>query len=89
MAKNTVTQDQIHTLIAESEVKPYKMGDKTTVVQLTTPAGFVIIESSSCVDPANFDEVVGFEICMDRIANKLWELEGYCLQKKVYENGKG
>lgn len=51
----------------------------------TLPNGFVIVESSSCVDPANFDMKVGEEICMDRLVNKIWELEGYKLQSKLTE----
>jgi hypothetical protein len=62
------------------------MGEKTCVVTCTTPSGFVIVESSSCVDPANYDERIGYEICKDRIINKLWELEGYCLQKELTDN---
>jgi hypothetical protein len=31
----------------------------------------------------NYDEVIGTEICKKRIENKLWELEGYCLQKEL------
>lgn len=88
MKKNTITQDDVLTIISESDIKVTKMGDKTTVVVATLPNGFVIVESSSCVDPVNFDEVIGYNICMDRIANKIWELEGYCLQKKVHEDGK-
>jgi hypothetical protein len=85
---NTVTQDHIYTIIGQSEIKTYRMGEKTTVVMITLPNGFVIVESSSCVDPANFDEVIGYNICMERISNKILELEGYCLQKKVSEDDK-
>lgn len=84
MAKNTVTQDQINDIIGASEIKVYKFGEKTTCVHCVLPNGFVIVESSSCVDPANFDEIIGYEICMDRIANKIWELEGYKLQDQVH-----
>ena len=45
--------------------------------------GFVIVESSSCVDPINYSEVMGTSICIDRIKNKLWELEGYKLQNEL------
>lgn len=83
---NTVTQQQITELWTHSKWDVVKMGEKTCVVTCTTPSGFVIVESSSCVDPANYNETIGFEICKERIINKLWELEGYCLQKKVYEN---
>lgn len=86
--KNTVTQEQVINIFTNSEIKTYKMGEKTTVVMATLPNGFIIVESSSCVDPANFDEVIGYEICRERILNKIWELEGYCLQKEVSERGK-
>ena len=42
--------------------------------------GFVIVESSVCVDPKNFDIEIGREICGNRIKDKIWELEGYNLQ---------
>lgn len=86
--KNTVTADQINQIIADSTIEVSKWEDKTTIVKAKLPNGFIIIESSSCVDPANFDEVVGYEICMERIANKIWELEGYSLQNRIYMNKK-
>ena len=81
--KNTVTQEQINNLIAESDIKVSTIFDKVTVVSLKLPSGFVITESSACVDPANYDESLGRELCLQRIENKLWELEGYALQKSI------
>jgi hypothetical protein len=88
MSNVKVTQDQIINILSDSDVQVFKMHDKCTVIVCKLPNGFIITESSACVDPANFDEVVGFEICMQRIENKIWELEGYALQKKVYEDDK-
>lgn len=87
MSNIKVTEDQIHEILANSEIKIFKFFDKCTLVACKLPNGFIITESSACVDPANFDEQLGYEICMDRIENKIWELEGYALQKKVHENG--
>lgn len=56
------------------------MGDRTTVVRCVLRNGFVIVESSSCVDPKNYSEAMGREICMERIKNKIWELLGFWLQ---------
>ncbi len=81
--KNTVTQEQINNLIAESDIKVSTIFDKVTVVSLKLPSGFVITESSGCVDPANYDESLGRELCLQRIENRLWELEGYALQKSI------
>lgn len=85
MTQNTVTQDQINTLIAEADIEAFTKFGKTTVVMVQLKNGFVMIESSSCVDPANYDEMMGYEICMNRIANRIWELEGYKLADKLHE----
>jgi hypothetical protein len=56
---------------------------KTTIVTAQLENGFVIVESSSCVDPANYDADIGYGICIKRIEDKVWELEGYRLQCKL------
>lgn len=80
---NTITQEHIDRLIEKSKISFNKMGNKTSVGICELPNGFVLCESSSCVDPANFDHQIGKEIIMERFKNKLWELEGYVLQTKV------
>jgi hypothetical protein len=80
MSKNTVTQEQIKNIMDSSVFLIKTFLNKTTVVFCQLPNGFVIVESSSCVDPANYDEELGAEICKKRIENKVWELEGYKLQ---------
>lgn len=83
--KNTVTADMIERIIKDGKVEVSTVGNKTTLVVFTTKEGFVITESSSCVDPANYDVEMGKDICMSHIKNKLWELEGYRLQKDIYK----
>lgn len=56
------------------------MGECTTVVHCVLRNGFTIVESSSCVDPANYSEKIGTEICMGKIKDKIWELLGFLLQ---------
>ena len=80
MNKNTVTQEQIDKLIAESEIEVNTIFEKCTTVVVKLKNGFVLTESSACVDKENYDVKIGTEICMERIKNKLWELEGYKLQ---------
>ena len=60
--------------------------DKCTVVSMQLANGFILTESSACVDSNNYDFDVGMKICRERIENKLWELEGYALQKAIFEN---
>lgn len=80
---NRVNKKDIDNILKDTLIKVEKYGDKTTILKATLPNGFVIIESSSCVDPANFDMKMGEEICMDKLVNKIWELEGYKLQSEL------
>ena len=45
-------------------------GEKTTVVRAVLVNGFEILESSSCVSKENYDQKLGFEICMEQIRDK-------------------
>ena len=81
--KNTVTQEQIINLLNKSNVEVQTAFGKCTIVSVQLPNGFVITESSACVDPANYNEEIGKAICLNKIEDKLWELEGYCLQKEL------
>ena len=81
---NYVPKDVIDDLIARSEITVKTLFGKTTVVAMKLPNGFVLVESSSCVDPLNYDEAIGVQICKQRLENKLWELEGYRLQERLY-----
>lgn len=85
--KNTVTQAVVDELMESCDIAVTTAFDKCTIVACKLPNGFVIVESSSCVDPANYDEDMGVDICMKNIEKKLWELEGYLLQNKLYHDG--
>ena len=76
--KNTITQENVDDFI--KDIKISTIGEKTTLVIATLVNDFEIIESSSCVDVANYDEKLGAEICIERIKNKTWELLGFLLQ---------
>lgn len=84
--KMSVTEKQIDDIINNSEIHIDTLFNKCTVVSIKLPNGFVIVESSACVSPENYDEDLGTEICMKRIKDKLWELEGYNLQSKLFES---
>ena len=59
------------------------LGKKTTVVRAVLQNGFEIVESSSCVSPENYDEIVGRNICLEKIKDKIWTLLGFLLQTAV------
>lgn len=82
----TITEEDIAEIMENSEFEICTVFDKCTVVSCKLPNGFVITESSACVSPENYSEDIGAEICFDKIASKIWELEGYRLQQWLYEN---
>ncbi|MBI9090151.1 MAG: hypothetical protein JEZ12_13125 [Desulfobacterium sp.] len=79
---NTITQEDVDNMIANVLVKT--IGIKTTFVQVTLLNGFTLEETSSCVDPANYDEAMGAEFCLGKIKDKIWFLLGFFLQSAVY-----
>jgi len=76
--KNTVTQEDVDGFIVNAEA--IQLGDKTTVVKATLANGFILVESSTCVDGNNFDMKIGTECCMSRIKDNVWFLLGFLLQ---------
>jgi hypothetical protein len=72
-----LTEDHINYLFEQGTMEAQTVGEKTTVAVWTAPNGFTIVESSSCIDPVNYDFDMGKAICMKRIRDRLWELEGY------------
>ena len=77
-----VTQERINQLIENAEVKEFVIFDKCLICAYKLQNGFIIVESSACVDPNNFDIEIGRKICREHLENKLWELEGYGCQEK-------
>lgn len=83
----TIDEDRIDWLMEDAEIEVQTVFDKCTIVSCKLPNGFVIVESSACVSPENYNEKIGVDICLDKIADKIWELEGYLLQNQLYEEG--
>lgn len=75
---NTITVENVENFIKETQT--YLVGNKSTMLSATLANGYVIIESSSCVDPVNYNEEIGKRICMDKIKDKIWMLLGFLLQ---------
>jgi hypothetical protein len=80
-----ITEEYIAEIMENSEFETFTTFDKCTIVSCRLPNGFVITESSACVSPENYDEDMGVEICFDKIADKIWELEAYRLQQQLWE----
>lgn len=84
---NKVHPQDVKNMISKVEVStvtPHGTESKTTLVQCVLVNGFIITESSACVDPANYDEQIGLNICMEKIKDKIWFLMGFLMQSAVY-----
>ena len=78
---NTIIAPNVESFIKEVYVTT--IGEKTTLVKTTLVNGFIICETNSCVDPANYDEEAGAQICMEKIIGKIWELLEFLLQTAI------
>ncbi|UYA60179.1 Phage protein, Gp66 (IR5) [Pectobacterium sp. F1-1] len=47
--------------------------------------GFTVTGESACVSPENFDAEIGRKIAHQNAVNKIWQLEGYLLKQRLYE----
>ena len=61
-----------------------EFGKPTTYVTVKMLNGFTVRESTTCVDPLNYNENIGREICLSKIEDKIWNLLGFLLQDKIY-----
>ena len=82
---NKVTSYQIKSILDNAETQEVVFWDKEVVVSYKLYNGFTIIGRGACVDPANFDIEIGRRVAREQAENKLWELEGYLLQNKLYQ----
>ena len=63
----------------------YEFGKPVTYVTVRMENGFTLRESTTCLDPANYNEEYGKKICLEKIEDKIWFLLGYALQEKMYQ----
>lgn len=86
--KNTVTIEQVKENMQDVIVRTLQdFGKPCTYVTVRMKNGFTLRESTTCVDPANYNEEIGKEICLKRIENQIWFLLGYQLQEDLYRSG--
>lgn len=85
--KNTVTPEQVAENMQDVLVRTLvDFGKPTTYVTVRMKNGFTLRESTTCVDPANYDEEIGKEICLRKLEDKVWFLLGYQLQEDLHRD---
>jgi hypothetical protein len=88
MSKNTVTQKDVDAEMVNTKVTTLNLHDNpVTFVETKMRNGFTVRETTTCVDPANYDEAIGADICKKRIEDQIWMLLGFLLQDKLFEAG--
>lgn len=80
---NSVATCDVDDIIDASDIVCTTLFDKCTLVACKLPNGFVLTSQASCVDPADYDEELGFDMCMDDIRKQVTEFESYRLQNEV------
>jgi len=83
---NTVTAEEVKENMKDVRVRTViEFGRRFTYVAVRMKNGFILRESTNCVDPENYSEEIGKEICLKRIETKIWFLLGYALQDKMFK----
>jgi hypothetical protein len=59
---------------------------KTMICELILRNGFSVTGESSCVSKENFNIEIGQRISRENARDKVWMLEGYSLQEKLYRS---
>ena len=72
MSDIKVTQAEIDLLLNSADVQVRTEFGKCTVVTVRLRNGFILTESSACVDQANYDTELGKRLCLQHIENRLW-----------------
>ena len=56
-----------------------------TFCVLVLKNGFTVTGESACASPENFDPEIGRKIAYENARNKIWQLEGYLLKERLYQ----
>lgn len=79
----SVTIEGIHAKIAR-QMYFHVEGTTLTICVLQLQNGMYIVGESACVSPENYDELKGQQIAWENAVDKIWQLEGYLLREKLY-----
>ena len=85
MSDNKITPAHIESVIATKHIHLLPESNVTLCV-LTLQNGFVVTGESACADPKNFDEEVGKQVAYRRAFEKIWQLEGYLLKQRLFDD---
>lgn len=73
-----ITQTEVDAMIGA--VDQTQVSPKTTLVRVIANTGYEDYATSSCVDPANYDDAIGTKLGLKTIEDRLWSHLGFALQ---------
>lgn len=66
-----------------------RIGDTTmTICVITMQNGYTVLGKSACVDPLKYSQALGEKYAFEDALDKVWDLEGYLLKEKMYNESK-
>lgn len=71
-----VTQQMVDDFIVGHDARQIA---NSTVVMTVLKNGFTVLTESACVDPANYDHVLGTELAIEKAKAQVWHLLGFLL----------
>ncbi len=77
---NRVTPEMVDLITGRQWLASDMPDGKTTLVQSVMATGFVEYATSSCVDPANYDSILGSELALKKIKDVVWKCLGFVVQ---------
>ncbi len=91
LSASRVKLDELHEKIVDVEVVKFvsKSGQVLRWAVLTMENGFAVVGKPSCsVSPKNDDIELGMKIAVQNSHDEVWELEGYALKQRLFEENK-
>lgn len=83
-AASSIREECLEEILENSDIEVFTTFDKCIIMSCRLPNGFVITESYTFANPEDYDEDMGFDICYNKILDKICELEAYKIQDALY-----
>ncbi|MDQ6598763.1 hypothetical protein E2K98_13270 [Bacillus salipaludis] len=78
--KQEITLADIDSMMENAQIEIIELFGKCTMVAVQLANGFVLTESTTSQDPAHYNKDTDTQICLERIKQRISELEGYKYQ---------
>lgn len=83
--RTKISLEDLEKMIDNAQSQQFVAWDKEMLISYKLECGFTITGRGAVVKPENFSEKTGRKVCREDAIAKLWQLEGYRLQWKLYE----